>query len=136
MVSYPSLFHRSFFRVLPLLMGLVLAIPQPASAGDVPQQGGSGRSSGHPAHNGPADHPPLEVPEGRECVQPAEWMRRNHMDFLKHNRDMAVREGVRVKDDSLKNCSTCHKSREKFCDRCHAYVAVAPNCFECHDYPK
>ncbi|NGZ07261.1 MAG: hypothetical protein G8237_12990 [Magnetococcales bacterium] len=70
------------------------------------------------------------------CVRDAEWMRRNHMDFLKHKREETVREGVAVKSESFLACSGCHPSRERFCDRCHAYVAVAPNCFECHQYPK
>ena len=134
MVSYPSLFRRCFFWVLPLFFGLVLAVPQPALAEETAhhesaEHGGSG-------HDGPAGHLLLELPEGGECVRPADWMRRNHMDFLKDSRNLAVREGIRIKDSSLKNCITCHKSREKFCDRCHAYVAVAPNCFECHNYPK
>ncbi|MBF0296474.1 MAG: hypothetical protein HQL96_14895 [Magnetococcales bacterium] len=70
------------------------------------------------------------------CVRDPEWMRRNHMDFLKHKREETVREGKFVKSESFLACADCHTSRERFCDRCHAYVAVAPNCFECHQYPK
>ncbi|MEO5339105.1 MAG: hypothetical protein H7837_01110 [Magnetococcus sp. MYC-9] len=123
MVWYPALLVRSFLFAAPLLAWL-LAAPGAAAAQDGPRR------------DDPSSPLRLELPEGKSCVQPTEWMRRNHMDFLKHNRDLAVREGVRVKDDSLRNCSTCHKSREKFCDRCHTYAGVAPNCFECHDYPK
>ncbi|MEO5349421.1 MAG: hypothetical protein H7836_07240 [Magnetococcus sp. YQC-3] len=114
-MSYPSSFVRFLFCVLALTAGLLWTAPSVALADGPPQ---------------------LELPKGKECVKSAEWMRRNHMDFLKHNRELAVREGVRVKSDSLKNCATCHSSREKFCDRCHTYAGVAPNCFECHHYPK
>ncbi len=123
-VSYPSLCIRFLFFVLPMVAGLLWVVPDVARAGD------------HEHGNGASHHLQLELPKGKACVQPTEWMRRNHMDFLKHNRDLAVREGIRVKDDSLKNCTTCHTSREKFCDRCHAYAGIEPNCFECHHYPK
>lgn len=124
MASYPFLFVRFLLFVLPLAVGLLWAVPTVALA------------DGDHIHGGESHHPQLELPPGGKCVKPTEWMRRNHMDFLKENRNLAVREGIRVKSDSLKNCATCHTSREKFCDRCHTYVGVAPNCFECHHYPK
>ncbi|MBF0182947.1 MAG: hypothetical protein HQM06_00955 [Magnetococcales bacterium] len=122
MLRFSSLV-RFVLTVLPIAVGLLWLNPSLVMASDG------------------QEHVPgalrLEMPAGKkECVKPTEWMRRNHMDFLKHNRDMAVREGVRVTSDSLKNCTTCHTSREKFCDRCHTYAGVAPNCFECHHYPK
>ncbi|MBF0191222.1 MAG: hypothetical protein HQL99_08850 [Magnetococcales bacterium] len=83
-----------------------------------------------------AEPPQPEKAVSGPCVRDAEWMRRNHMDFLKHKREETVREGIAVKSESFVACATCHTSRERFCDRCHAYVAVAPNCFECHQYPK
>ncbi|MBF0626865.1 MAG: Hdr-like menaquinol oxidoreductase cytochrome c subunit [Magnetococcales bacterium] len=83
-----------------------------------------------------ADPPTPEKAVRGPCVRDAEWMRRNHMDFLKHKRDETVREGITVKSESFLSCAGCHPSRERFCDRCHAYAAVAPNCFECHQYPK
>ncbi|WP_130471665.1 hypothetical protein [Candidatus Magnetaquicoccus inordinatus] len=113
---------RFVLTILLLASGLLWLNPVELMA----HEGGGG-------HSGPLQ---LELPKGKECVKSTEWMRRNHMDFLKHNRDQAVREGIRVKSDSLKNCTTCHTSREKFCDRCHTYTGVAPNCFECHHYPK
>lgn len=83
-----------------------------------------------------AEYPDLQKPKGDKCVQDTAWMRRNHMDFLKKQRNVAVREGIRVKDNSLLNCQTCHTSREQFCDKCHGYVGVQPDCFDCHNYPK
>ncbi|MBF0462413.1 MAG: sulfur reduction protein DsrJ [Magnetococcales bacterium] len=70
---------------------------------------------------------------GRECIRPTEWMRRNHMDFLQERHDLAVRAG-REMTDAFASCVACHSSK-KFCDRCHTYVGVAPDCFGCHAYP-
>ncbi|MBF0424405.1 MAG: hypothetical protein HQL66_01100 [Magnetococcales bacterium] len=78
----------------------------------------------------------LQKPKGDACIRPTEWMRRNHMDFLMHKRAVTVREGARVRSESLLQCQGCHPSREQFCDRCHDYVGVEPNCFECHVYPE
>lgn len=78
----------------------------------------------------------LEEPKGGKCIMEEDQMRRTHMDFLRHKRAITVREGVRVKEESLLNCISCHPSRTKFCDRCHDYVGVSPDCFDCHNYPK
>ncbi len=77
----------------------------------------------------------LVLPESGECVKDKEYMRANHMDILKEARVKTVRDGVRIKDYSLKNCQTCHTNRDEFCDRCHNYVGVKPECFECHHFP-
>lgn len=68
-------------------------------------------------------------------------MRRNHMDLLTHHRDKTVRDGVRTKKHSLKECINCHASKEtgsvtaakdNFCVSCHSYAAVKIDCFDCH----
>ncbi|MGN7611797.1 Hdr-like menaquinol oxidoreductase cytochrome c subunit [Magnetococcales bacterium HHB-1] len=74
--------------------------------------------------------------KGKSCIRPTEWMRRNHMDFLKHRRAETVREGIRFPGEGLIDCQQCHTSRTKFCDRCHSFAGVKPDCFECHNYPK
>ncbi len=78
------------------------------------------------------------------CVAPTEVMRRNHMDFLKHDRDETVRDGVRGQEYSLAQCIDCHAGTDdtgkpvpvnaegQFCQACHGYVAVSPTCFQCH----
>ena len=78
------------------------------------------------------------------CVAPTEVMRRNHMDFLKHGRDVTVREGDREQDFSLAECIDCHAGTDasgnpipvdaegQFCQVCHDYLAVNPDCFQCH----
>ncbi|MBI4777616.1 cytochrome C [Candidatus Desantisbacteria bacterium] len=77
----------------------------------------------------------LVLPEGGSCVKDTAYMRANHMDILKKARVEAVRDGKRTSDYSLKNCQTCHTKRDEFCDRCHHFVGVKPECFECHYYP-
>lgn len=78
------------------------------------------------------------------CVAPTAVMRRNHMDFLKHDRDKTVHQGVRDIQYSLAECVDCHAEKDsagafkpvnaegQFCDSCHNYVAVNLTCFQCH----
>ena len=78
---------------------------------------------------------------GTQCVEPADQMRRNHMVYLKHQRDDTVRGGVRGARYSLKACIDCHAgpatrsvnlAADNFCVSCHSYAAVKIDCFECH----
>jgi hypothetical protein len=89
--------------------------------------------------------PAIEAAAGERCVEDTPFMRRNHMELLKHQRDRTVREGIRTTQHSLANCVGCHASRktgrvtgsEGFCQSCHSYAGVALDCFECHaDKPK
>ncbi len=78
------------------------------------------------------------------CVAPTDKMRRFHMEYLKHERDATVHEGIRGGDNSLAECVNCHASKDEsgkyvpvnaehqFCDSCHSYAAVKPTCFQCH----
>ncbi|MCW8890567.1 MAG: sulfur reduction protein DsrJ [Sedimenticola sp.] len=78
------------------------------------------------------------------CVAPTADMRRNHMDYLTHDRDMTVRKGVRETQYSLAECVECHAEADdagayksvnaegQFCSSCHEYVAVSLSCFQCH----
>ncbi len=82
--------------------------------------------------------------KGDQCVADTDYMRRNHMTLLDHQRDGTVHEGVRTKQFSLKRCIACHavkgpdarpvtiKSPKHFCSSCHIYAAVKIDCFECH----
>lgn len=78
---------------------------------------------------------------GTQCVAPPEVMRREHMNFLKHQRDDTVHGGIRGAKFSLKGCIDCHASHKtgsvtqaetNFCVSCHSYAAVKIDCFECH----
>ena len=89
--------------------------------------------------------PVIPKGEGDKCVADTPTMRRNHMNFLLHQRDATVREGVRTKRFSLENCLTCHavkgadgksvgyEDSKHFCRACHEYAAVRIDCFECHN---
>ena len=99
-----------------------------------------GAAAGADAPAGRVPRPVVKVEQPGACVEPTELMRRNHMKFLLHQRDRTVREGVRAKRHSLKECVECHASRatgsvlghEGFCESCHRYASVSIDCFECH----
>lgn len=87
-----------------------------------------------------------EIPKGQgdSCVEDTDFMRRNHMTLLMHQRDDTVLQGIREKKHSLKECVNCHAvtgpdamavtaaSPKHFCRSCHDYAAVKIDCFECH----
>lgn len=82
----------------------------------------------------------------KECVEPKEWMRGEHMVLLNNWRDSVVRDYNRgyISDASHKRfnmslqneCMRCHSNKKKFCDECHNYMAVKPFCWDCHIQPK
>jgi hypothetical protein len=85
--------------------------------------------------------PVIERASGGQCPADPAFMRRNHMDLLKHQRDDTLRGGVRQERYSLKECVSCHASKTthsvtaadtNFCQSCHSYAAVKIDCFECH----
>jgi len=93
----------------------------------------------------------LELPEPQrhfsatqECVEPEDEMRRNHMEYILHQRDDTVHEGVRTRQYALEECINCHAGKDDsgeyirvedsrhFCATCHTYAAVKIDCFQCH----
>jgi len=85
--------------------------------------------------------PKPDIGKGGQCVKDTQWMRKNHMHLLKHQRDEVMRKGVRDEKLSFKNCIECHASikddsviarSDSFCIACHHYEAVKVDCFECH----
>ena len=111
-----------------LLLGLSLTVAVPAVAGgsflpDVPEA-------------------QARFSEAQGCVEPVDDMRRNHMEYILHQRDKTVYDGIRTKQHSLKECINCHvsdapdaprySSEEHFCQSCHTYAAVRIDCFQCH----
>jgi hypothetical protein len=85
--------------------------------------------------------PVIEPARGEKCVESTEFMRRNHMELLKHQRDATTHQGIRTRNHSLNGCIECHASRknnsvvgseQNFCQSCHSYAAVKLDCFECH----
>ena len=124
---------RQFAKHLVILVGLA-ALPMLSTAGEL----------------GPV--PPkakMKASDKTECVEPIGDMRKNHMEFLKHKRDLTMREGVRTKTHSLTECIDCHVTPndkgefarigddKHFCSSCHNYAAVKVDCFDCHsDLPE
>jgi len=100
-------------------------------------------STGVAAEGVPQPHPPKG--KGEACVAETDFMRRNHPDLLKHQRDDTLRLGIRGDKFSLKECVACHavpgadskpvtvKNPKHFCRECHDYAAVQIDCFECHN---
>lgn len=88
--------------------------------------------------------PGSKAAQAAQCVEPREVIRRNHMDFIRHQRDLTVRDGVRGGRYSLAACVDCHVQRDahgqaipideekQFCRTCHAEAAVRIDCFSCH----
>ncbi len=83
----------------------------------------------------------LDIGRGGQCVRDPQWMRKNHMHLLIHQRDEVVHKGIRDDQISLKNCIECHAStkddsviarEDSFCVACHRYEAVKIDCFDCH----
>ncbi|HMO45011.1 MAG TPA: hypothetical protein PKB14_03150 [Rubrivivax sp.] len=79
--------------------------------------------------------------KGERCVEDTATMRRDHMRFLKHQRDETVHLGIRGAKYSLQGCVECHASAKTgsvaaaagdFCVACHGFAAVRIDCFECH----
>ena len=88
--------------------------------------------------------PVIPMGQGENCVEDTDFMRRNHMDMLKHQRDETMIKGLRGEQYSLKECIACHavngpdskpvtvSSPQHFCRSCHDYAAVSIDCFQCH----
>ncbi|MDI6853703.1 MAG: sulfate reduction electron transfer complex DsrMKJOP subunit DsrJ [Deltaproteobacteria bacterium] len=84
----------------------------------------------------------IKLPEKeRTCVEDVEFMRQRHMRLLVDWREQVIRDGERYWTNSkgekylasLSNtCMECHTNKTQFCDQCHNYVAVVPNCWGCH----
>ncbi len=90
------------------------------------------------------DGPVIPHGKGDQCVADTDFMRRNHMDLIVHQRDETVIKGLRDEPFSLVECVACHAqtasdgvvlrvdAEGQFCQSCHAYAAVSIDCFSCH----
>jgi [DsrC]-trisulfide reductase subunit J len=76
-----------------------------------------------------------------ECVQPEDEMKKNHMNYILHQRDETMYKGIRTKQYSLKECINCHVPKNSearfgddkhFCSSCHNFTGVSIDCFQCH----
>jgi hypothetical protein len=88
----------------------------------------------------PALGPTVKTYRGDKCVEDTEFMRRNHMKVILHQRDETMHRGIRTQKHSLKNCVDCHADpktnsvlgKDGFCESCHVYASVSIDCFTCH----
>ena len=86
----------------------------------------------------------VPTPRGEACIESAETMRREHMNFLLHKRDLTMRQGIRTSRASLVECIDCHvtpdssgkvariNDEKHFCSSCHVAASVSIDCFDCH----
>ena len=92
----------------------------------------------------PADSLEQMRADGMQCVEPTDIMRKQHMQFLLHQRDLTMRQGIRTEQHSLNQCVECHVQKnnqgefipinapEQFCAACHTFTSVSIDCFDCH----
>lgn len=111
-----------------LFLILILAFAQPVLA------------DGEGAGIGPA------IPEASGDPHPEgnAYMRRWHMDMMRHDRDETMYEGARDVNASIGECFECHAVKDDagtpvtyaderhFCRTCHDFAAVQVDCFDCH----
>lgn len=93
-----------------------------------------------------AGAPKPDIPKGKgdKCVEDTDYMRKNHMELILHQRDETMYRGLRTKKHSLKECIECHVVNDNneqpvshldskhFCVQCHEYASVSIDCFDCH----
>jgi hypothetical protein len=87
---------------------------------------------------------PKIVTREKECIEPTLYMKDKHTDLLNHWRESAIREdnrtyvassGKKYEISLTGTCMKCHPNKAEFCDQCHNYVGVKPNCWDCHVAP-
>jgi cytochrome c553 len=88
--------------------------------------------------------PQIPAATGQPHPEGNEYMRKQHMEMMKHDRDATMYDGDREVKASLSECFECHTvkddqgtpvtySDEKhFCRTCHDFAAVKVDCFMCH----
>lgn len=124
--------RRASYAMLTLMLVCMASLSIVANAAEE-QKAGDGRLL-----------PVIPMGQGDTCVEDTDFMRRNHMDLLTHQRDETMKEGIRGKPYSLQECLSCHavngpdaipvtaSSPQHFCRSCHDYAAVSIDCFQCH----
>ncbi len=123
-------------RVFGVLCAFALMLPLAASADEEEHQ--------LPFSDLMIAEPLRHFSDTQECVEPEDEMRRNHMNYILHQRDETVYAGIRTRQYSLEECINCHASKSEdggyirvedprhFCASCHTYASVSIDCFQCH----
>jgi hypothetical protein len=123
-------------RLIGVMASALLMLPLAASA--------SGEAHPIPFSDLELVEPERHYSDTQECVAPEAEMRRNHMNYILHQRDATMHEGVRTRQFALEECINCHAVEDEsgefvrvedprhFCASCHTYAAVKIDCFQCH----
>ncbi|MFQ5644667.1 MAG: cytochrome c3 family protein [Thiogranum sp.] len=123
-------------RVSGLLLSALLMLPLAVSAEE--------EAENLPFSDLTMTEPERHVSATEECVAPEDEMRRNHMQYILHQRDETMRKGIRTARFSLEECVNCHAAQDErgefipvnaenqFCSSCHTYASVNIDCFQCH----
>jgi hypothetical protein len=125
-----------FSRVVGILSSLLLMMPLASSADE----------EGHrlPFSDLVLTEPGRHFSDTQECVEPEDEMKRNHMNYILHQRDETMHKGIRTRQYALEECINCHAVKGEdgeyvrvedprhFCASCHTYAAVNIDCFQCH----
>ena len=122
-------------RMLGVLLAAMLALPL-AAFGD---------GDALPFSKLSIAEPQRQFSATQECVEPEDEMRRNHMEYILHQRDETMHRGIRTRQYALEECINCHATKDDntgdfirvedsrhFCASCHTYASVSIDCFQCH----
>jgi len=122
-----------------LMISTLLLLPMTATA-----SGEEGEKEILPFSDLILTEPTQRYSDTSECVAPVSDMRRHHMNYILHQRDDTVREGIRTRQFALEECINCHAVKDEsgeyvrvederhFCATCHTYTSTKIDCFECH----
>lgn len=88
-----------------------------------------------------------QLPKDQEgCIESTEYMRASHMQLLLGWRDdvvrysdrtyVATKDGQEWEKSLSRTCMSCHTSTAAFCDECHTFLGVTPDCWTCHVKPE
>ena len=129
-------------RLFALMIGTLLLLPLAASADDDDDE--DGEREALPFSELVITEPEQRYSKETGCVAPEAEMRRNHMEYILHQRDETMHEGIRTRKYSLEECINCHAVKDDdgkyvrvederhFCATCHTYASVHIDCFQCH----
>jgi len=114
-------------RRLLMVLALAFSAAQPVAAGDASRF-----------------LPEIAKGTGDPHAEGNDYWRRNHMEMMKHGRDLTMYNGDRAIAASLGACFDCHavkgtdgqpvtyRNARHFCRGCHDFAAVKIDCFMCH----
>ena len=125
-----------FSRVVGILTSLLLMMPLASSADEEEHR--------LPFSDLVLTEPSRHFSDTQECVEPEDEMKRNHMNYILHQRDETMYKGIRTRQYALEECINCHAVKGEdgeyirvedprhFCAGCHTYASVNIDCFQCH----